>query len=405
MNSFMEIVKYEYKKTLRRRSSVIALVFGLAVSVLSICGVLMSGYYIDGRIYESNYDAMVKDRYYAREISGRKLDDALLLEAAAGYRTIPETVGVYQGTDEYQQYARPYSSIYSLARQVYRTSADRFEIKNMGNLTKEQAEQFYASRMERIEEEVNATLMSDKAKKAVIEKARLKEPITFSYMDGYENLFTILYTSGAVAAFVMAICIAPLFAGEYASGADQLILSSRYGKGKLIGAKLFAGFSLAAAIALIFILQAYIQCMLLYGPDGKDNLIQTIDILCTYQFTAKTTALLQSISILLGCLFLAAATMFLSAKLKSSFGVIILITIFLIVPMLVNVPEKPLLPYLLSLLMPVTMMSYWQLTEINQFEISGMVIPPYIAGWVFASFCILILTPFAYRAFKKHQIG
>lgn len=116
---------------------------------------------IEGEPFESNYDDMVKDREYARKLSGRAIDADLLMEAAAAYATIPEDAKVYQATDSYQQNTRPYSEIYGIARRIYNTSTNRFGAENMGTLSQEQAEQFYSLRTEQIEQEVKSTLMSD----------------------------------------------------------------------------------------------------------------------------------------------------------------------------------------------------------------------------------------------------
>ena len=263
MSGFWNLVGFEYRKIFRKKSTLIALTLALLASVLSCWGTLMGQYYVDGKPYESNYQAMLRDRANARALSGRVIDETLLLEAAAAYATLPEGAANYTATEEYQQNARPYSELYGIARRVYRASQDGFGAAEFAALTPQQAKEFYALRDQAVAQNVEQTQMSRRAKDAVLAMdAGVETPWIFSYSEGYTRFFSILYTTGVIAAFVMAVCVAPMFAGEYTSGADQLILSSKFGKNRAIGAKLLAGFSLAGLLSLFFMAQTYLQCML-----------------------------------------------------------------------------------------------------------------------------------------------
>ena len=232
----------------------------------------------------------------------------------------------------------------------------------------------------------------------------VKEPWIFSYSDGYTRFMTIMATSGVMAAFVMVICLAPLFAGEYSNHTDQLLLSARYGKGKLIKAKFFTGFSMTGIVTLLVTLQSYVQSMLTFGFDGGNANVQIYDALFPYPLTLKQAALLQSICVFFACMCMSALTMFFSSGMKSAFGVIILSVLLLCVPMFVKVSAYPLLGYLLFHLMPANMMQYDYIFSMIPYEIAGVVIPPYVMMPVAALCLCIILIPFAYRGFKHHQV-
>lgn len=286
MKHFMSLVCFEYRKIWNKKSAVLTLALVLFFSIISVWGTLLGNAYIDGEIYESNYEGMIKDREYARAITGRALDSALLLEAAAAYASIPEDANVYQSTEEFKKNARHYSAIYVIARQVYRNSSKQFGPQEFGKLTPLQAEQFYEARRETVEQIIDSTQMSSKAKNYLLEQA----------------------------VFIHGLCV------------------------------FFA------------------------------------------------------------CLFTAAVTMVLSAKLRSPFGVIILVSILLFLPLIIRMPVQPLLPYQLCQLLPSNMMEFESIIDILQYEIFGLVIPPYIMMPAFAIVCAAALTPFTFRAFKKHQI-
>ena len=405
MKEFWTLVSFEYRKILGKRSVKIALLLTLFLSVFSIWGTLMGSYYIEGELFESNAEAMKKDRAYARELSGRILDDKLLMEAADAYQTIPDSAAVYQSTEEYQKNARKYSSIYSLARQVYDTPNVRFGAPEMGTLDPARAEQFYEIRELCMTKQIENAPISENAKEVMMQySAEVKEPWIFSYSDGYTRFMTIMATSGVMAAFVMAICLAPLFAGEYSNHTDQLLLSARYGKGKLIKAKFFTGFSMTGIVTLLVTLQSYVQSMLTFGFDGGNANVQIYDALFPYPLTLKQAALLQSICVFFACMCMSALTMFFSSRMKSAFGVIILSVLLLCVPMFVKVSAYPLLGYLLFHLMPANMMQYDYIFSMIPYEIAGVVIPPYVMMPVAALCLCIILIPFAYRGFKHHQV-
>ena len=405
MKEFWTLVSFEYRKILGKRSVKIALLLTLFLSVFSIWGTLMGSYYIEGELFESNAEAMKKDRAYARELSGRILDDKLLMETADAYQTIPDSAAVYQSTEEYQKNARKYSSIYSLARQVYDTPNVRFGAPEMGTLDPARAEQFYEIRELCMTKQIENAPISENATEVMMQySAEVKEPWIFSYSDGYTRFMTIMATSGVMAAFVMAICLAPLFAGEYSNHTDQLLLSARYGKGKLIKAKFFTGFSMTGIVTLLITLQSYVQSMLTFGFDGGNANVQIYDALFPYPLTLKQAALLQSICVFFACMCMSALTMFFSSGMKSAFGVIILSVLLLCVPMFVKVSAYPLLGYLLFHLMPANMMQYDYIFSMIPYEIAGVVIPPYVMMPVAALCLCIILIPFAYRGFKHHQV-
>ncbi len=404
MSGLWSLVGFEYKKILGKRSVRITLLLAVLITIVSILGTLLGNTYLDGKPVESNFDGMVKDREYARALTGEKLDSDLIMKAVGAYSKIPEA-DKYQDTREYQEFARPYSGIYAMVRPAFNTQSRRFNMEDFQMLTRGEAEEFYTLRRDRQLELVEATGMGSKAKEQVLAlDAQIEVPFTFSYTDGYTRFFSVIYTLGLTAAFVMAICIAPLFSGEYTSGTDQLILSSRYGKNKLITAKLLTGFSLAALICVMLTALGYGFSLGVFGADGSGAPLQLYGLLSPYPVTMGQTALILAVCTFFSCLMTAAITMLLSAKLKSPFGVIILVGLLLVVPMFINVPETNIILYKLSYLFPTNIMTFWAAMDPIQYELFGLVVKPYVFMPLFAVAVSILLTPFAYRSFKNHQI-
>ena len=77
-------------------------------------------------------------------------------------------------------------------------------------------------------------------------------PLVFSFDYTWQTAFNILFNSNVVFAIFLLIVLAPVFSEEYSSGAANVILSTRYGKSKVIQAKFTAAFLIAAISAVIF---------------------------------------------------------------------------------------------------------------------------------------------------------
>ncbi|BAE84583.1 ABC transporter permease [Desulfitobacterium hafniense] len=405
MSGFWTLVGFEYKKILGKPRVQLTLLLAVLITAFSVGATLLGSYYLEGRPYETHYEAMVKDRDYARALSGRPLDKELIMATVRAYGQIPQA-DTYQATEEYQTIARPYSSLYGIVRSVFNTGSKRFNMEDFQALTPAQAEGFYTTRQERLEQMIRQTQMGEAAKTQVLNLSeQVKTPLTFAYTESYTRFFVLINTLGLTAGFVTAICLAPLFAGEYTSGAAQLILSSKRGKNKLIAAKLLTGFSLAALISLVLSALTFLLSRLIFGGEGAGAPLQLYLIFSPYPLTMGHTALLLALAAFLACLMTAALTMVLSARLHSPFAVIILISALLIAPMLGSVSEHNLLLYRLYHLFPTQMTALWSVMDPIQYELPGLVVKPYVFLPLFAAAVSALLTPLAYRSFKHHQIG
>lgn len=400
MNSSCELVRFEYRKILRKRSNIVTLLLGVFITGFSCIGPLMGNYYIKGELLESNYDAMKKDREYIRSISGREINSNLLSETIEAYSHILPTEGKYTDTQEYQRYARPYSEIYYMLRKAYNIN-DRKEIEL---LTEENVSNFYTTRQNMVERSVEDTAMSFIEKVASVNLSRqVKTPFIYSYTGGYTRFFSQMYTTAILICFICSICIAPLFAGEYTDKMDSLILSSKYGKNKVIYAKLFTGLSFSILLSIVLTMISYVMVMIFYGWEGGNSPIQLFLPLSIHPFVMRQVALLYFVLVLFGNVLSATLTMLLSAKLKSPFMVFVIMTVVTIFPMFVNVSENIPWIYHLSNLIPVNMFSLDNIISIFSIDLFGLIVQPYEIILAFAIILSMVLLPFAYRNFKNHN--
>ncbi len=407
MNIFWNLVSYEYKKIFKRKGAVITLILASAVSLFSVFGTIIGSVYdSNGEPVMSRYDDMKIDLEYARELSGRAIDTELIMEASEAYSKLRlNSAEKYTDSEEYKEYARKYSEIYSIVRSVYNTQSERFDAQSFGNMTSEQAENFYEMRRLKQEQAIMQTNMSDAAKQSVLGlDSGVEKPIVFETSEGYTRFFAIMYTTGVIVAVAVAIICSPLFSGEYTSGADSLILSSKHGKNLLVWAKLFVSFTLSAGLSVILTVLTYAECMAIWGTDGSGAAIQLQVPMMSYPLNMGQCALLYSVSVFAACIMTAALTALLSAGIKTPFGTIVIMSVIIIAPMMMNVSEDIVWLYKIFCLLPSNMMAFWCIIDSIQFEIFGLVIRPYIFTPVFAVIAAVIFSVSAYAVFGKRQV-
>lgn len=114
-------------------------------------------------------------------------------------------------------------------------------------------------------------------------------------------------------------------------------------------------------------------------------------------------ALLYFVLILFGNILSVTLTMLLSAKLKSPFMVIVIMTIITILPMFVTLSEDILWIYHLFNLIPVNMFSIGNILDVFSINLFGLMVQPYEIILAFAIISSIVLLPFAYRSFRNHN--
>lgn len=407
MNLFFDLAGYEFKKILCRKRTVIVLVFVVLISALSVFGTIIGNYYYTdengNEVVASRYDEEMIDRKYAEELSGRVIDADLIMEAVEAYKQVPINGKVYYtNTTEYQN-IRKYSEVYGIVLRTLGLAG----VEGFQNLTREQAEQFDQIRRENREYVIENSEISENMR-AYWQKCLDESPVTltYEYSGGYYRFVTIMYTTAIMAGAAIAIIISGIFSEEYTSGADSLILSSKHGKGIVIGAKLFAAFVISAALIILLTAINYAETMIVWGSSGADGQLVLLGQFSPYNITIGQSVILYFLCALAACLFFAAITSMLSAVFKTPFNTIVIMAVLLIVPMFISVPdEAPIWVFCLENLLPTNMMAFWGAMYEYPYEIFGLIIPPYVFIPIFAAVGSCICVYFAFQAFRKHQIS
>lgn len=221
---------------------------------------------------------------------------------------------------------------------------------------------------------------------------------TFDYIELYIMLLTIL-------------CIAitaPLFSGEYQTGADSILRCAKHGRGKLATIKMFASLTIIAAI---YILCVAIQLLIINFAFGFECLKTSIQmlytIICLPNINMGQAEWILAIGGMLSVLACVSFTMFISANCRDSLTTMLISIVILFVPMFsywifdANI---------LSSILPSAGIGFqnnllYQLIDFNYVHFGSMSIwTPYII-LIAAIIEIPLFLLFAIRSYCKHQVA
>lgn len=287
MEQFKTLYRYELKKITGKKLFKITLALFLLLAAVLVVIQLTGKFYVDGVVVDTHYHMFLVDREYERALSGRAIDQSLLDETIAAYRTIPDPEGRYTLTKEYQTNARPYSAIYQLISRWTDTPL----LEDVLRLDVSESS-FYEAR-----------------------SALLKK----------EWLF-------------IAICLSGVFAEEHARRTDQLSLSAVNGKTTLYLAKILAGITVSVCSCTLIVLTAFLFSLGIFGTDGFGMPVQATLYAFSYPMSIGGSCLITGVMALFVSALMSVFVMFLSEVLHNSTAALSVCTGFIILASMVSVP-------------------------------------------------------------------
>ena len=336
MNNFGDLFRYECKKLLNKKIVWISFFLCMAAILCSQVIPFLGDYYIDGKLVDTNYNMYQTDKGYAKALSGREIDQSLLEETIAAYRKIPDIPGVhYTSTDEYQQYARPYSEIFGFIRKT--TGMQTSEVMFSWQASEED---LYAKRQSWLMSQWEDLRLS----KGEIDfwqerEAQIKTPYIYQAHEGYSTMLSDYQTVGILALMLVAICLSGIFSDEHTRKTDQIILCSPLGKTRLYWAKIAAGISFAAISTILFFVFIFVTTICLYGADGFHAAFQLIYAGSSDPITCGQAIMIAYGNMMITAVMVSVFVMVLSELLHSNIATLAVSTGLLIMAMIVSVPD------------------------------------------------------------------
>lgn len=215
--------------------------------------------------------------------------------------------------------------------------------------------------------------------------------------------------SGSWIVFIMIIIcigIAPVFAGEYQSKSDSLLLTTRYGKSKLIRSKILASIFYTSIVYWSITIGYSIIYFLVLGANGSSLPIQLYNTSfpISYNLTMNQAVVLFLLVGYMATLCIMGVTLFLSSILKSSYSVIIVDFLFIIIPAFLYPSMGGYLWQHVLALMPSKIMEF-KYDDYITYSFGNLMLnrPQMLCG--FYILLLVILVTIAECNFKKHEVN
>lgn len=407
------LIQYEFLKILRRKATLMVMAVSLLLTafLFGLPILQYQTYNQEGVIKGVRGIASVKGQYSALAVP---LTEAYVTGMICEYQTLfenPDHVG-YNGDetfligDAYWNFVAPREQLLYTIAANYDAPGESTGLEKMLDLDMANGANFYQTREEKIEALLNmpSRELSD-VQKAYWKNmsSKVKLPLQYGYYEGWEIMISS-FELFMFALLCICIAIAPVFSGEYQAGTDAVILSGKYGKTKLITAKIIASFLFAV---LAFTLHVITACGLLlaaFGMDGWDLPLQIAGTTIPYPLT-----FMQAVLINLGIIYLILSamvglTLVLSAKMKSPYLVLIVLIPVLFIPVFLTPNGTCGLYNLLLFLLPYRA-TMPEISKYISYQFGGIVLDVLAVRAVVYTILTAVCIPFARLGFKKHQVS
>ena len=315
---------------------------------------------------------------------------------------------LYLSEKMYRSYYLPRKELLGMIEGIYSPAGSEASMKEVfeENLGRD----IFQARLDRdnnrIDLYVKRGMITDKQAEYWKEQVKqIQDPLTVGYCDGWKQI----YYAGNWAVIIMmivAIGVAPVFAGEYQSKFDSLLLCMKHGKNRLVFSKIVAAWLFTTLVYVLLTGGYSAAYLLLYGTEGGDLPIQLVAPMITvgYPLTMVQGVLLVQ---LLGYVFtvcLMAATLLLSSFMKNAYSVIVIILPLVLVIALLSPDQGGYVwSHFLSLL-PSQIVNF-AFESFTAYEIFGHVLNWLSAGILIDGMLAVILTYISTILFRRHQVN
>lgn len=406
------LVKYEFLKILRKKSTIIVMAISLLLTafLFGLPILQYQTYNQNGVIKGFEGIAYEKEQYKDLTVP---ITDEYAAQTITEYQKLfenPENVG-YDGSekfligDAYWNYVAPRENLLSMIASAYDSPSENSGLSKLPELDLTDGAKFYQSRNEKIESLLNTPSrdMSTEQKEYWSNmSSKVEAPLQYGYHEGWK----IIMSSFELLMFaLLAVCIviAPVFSGEYQAGTDAVILSGKYGKTKLVTAKIISSMIFGVLAFTLHIIVAFGLPLAAFGTDGWNLPLQIAGTTIPYPFTFLQATLINLGVIYLVLLAMIGLTLLLSAKMKNPYIVLIVLVPVLFIPLFLS-PNGTTGTYNLTLFLLPYRSTMPEIDKYISYQIGGMVFDALSVRAILYAVLTAIMLPLAKLGFKKHQV-
>ena len=407
------LVKYEFLKILRRKTTLIVMAASLLVTAFLFGLPIL-------RYQTYNQDGVIKgfagieyEKKQAEKYSV-SLTDEYITDTIRQVQQLfenPDHVG-YDGYEKflidsaYWDGIAPREDLLNMIAKNYVNPNESAGYNTLPDLDISEGTDFYGTRQEKIEKLLNSSSreLSEEQKAYWRDmNSKVDEPFTNGYYEGWE----IIISSFELLMFaLLAVCIviAPVFSGEYQAGTDAVILSAKYGKTKLTTAKIIASYLFGGLAFTLHVVVAFGLSLAAFGFDGWDLPLQIANTTIPYPFSFLQAALINLGVVYLVLFAMIGLTLLLSAKMKSPYLVLIVLVPVLFIPMFLS-PNGTTGAYNLTLFLLPYRSTMPEIGKYISYQFGGLVLDAFTVRAILYALLTAAMLPLARLGFKKHQVS
>lgn len=268
---------------------------------------------------------------------------------------------------------------------------------------------FYEARKERVQERLTYYVNLGSVTPSEADWWDEQDDKVGEYTYGNYKVWDILISNLPWILFIMMIVcvgIAPVFAGEYQSKCDSLLLCMKHGKHRLILAKLAAS-TVYASVLYWGIVSLYSAVLLIFvGTDSWDLPVQLIysGMPSSYALTTSQAYLLALLMGYVMTLGLGGLVLLLSALFKNPYVVIVTAFLYLCVPLFLSTNSGGYLWVHLLALLP-EKISEFHFASYIAYSMGNIKMTLPMAAMIVNGLCAVVFSGLAYLFFRRHQVN
>lgn len=375
------MMRYEWKKIFERRLNVVAMLLGYM-----LIGICVFSYFSQERFYDEKTDSYIEgiEAIHMEQARAEAQTDVITEEYMTKLISEIQSHDMDLESDEaYVEVIRPLGDIFYFTAKNYTDMRENTLDKNaLGRLDLTDGARFYEHRMEKITDYLNCDFSYGnytEAEKAYwIEKAE-NTNIPFKWGDKsvMSNLWELVFV-GVYLLFVVVICTSSVFSAEYETGAAFLLLTTKYGKDRMVWSKI--------AVSMLFVvgyltggaLLAVGSTAVLLGLPGVDLPVQLWNSVIPYNLTVGQACLGSLAMIVLIGITIALVLLYSSAGLRSSLTTLVIGAAIIIAPTFFPMSKESGLWNHINYLFPVRAVNLEEIMGSYVSYTMGNVIIPYV---------------------------
>ena len=373
MNRIWSLFKYETYKILHNRLTIVVLALMI---ILSVAMGLPLG-----------QGSQTKDIHAAMEsMDGKLIDNALIEEMNASIdRSDPDW-----NPDTWKWVGLTYL----------------VALVESGSESVNTADQFYEMRTDsRIRSMAEVKLTSDEIAWWEQKEKMIEKPFTYVSSYNARSLVDYMYNVLLLSLLLAAICLSTVFAGEHRRGTDQIILSTKHGRGETFAAKLMAGFTFiliwTAILASILFLTIYAS----YGLSGLRAIVQMEVPISSYPLTFLQFFGIQLVILFAAAILFAAISMAFSEFLKNGIAVMGLMIGFYLATQFISIPKSFRILSQSVAMMPTELNNIWTLFDNRLIHIFGHYYTMFAVSPVIYLLISVVLCAVSWQTYRRYQVG